>query len=101
MATPIEDPVFVYDPKKDSFEMGFEGRGVAVMAVDILPSELPKEASIHFSNALKPYMKDFAKADFSESFDRLNLPEEIKKAVIVHKGELTPGYQYLESSLKN
>ncbi|WP_234571973.1 bifunctional lysine ketoglutarate reductase /saccharopine dehydrogenase family protein [Rhodohalobacter sp. 614A] len=99
MATPIEDPVFVYNPQTDSFQMGFEGRGVAVMAVDILPSELPREASVHFSEALKPYLKNFAESDFSKSLDQLNLPDEIKKAIIVHKGELTPDYKYLESSL--
>lgn len=99
MATPIEDPVFVYNPQTDSFQMGFEGRGVAVMAVDILPSELPREASVHFSEALKPYLKNFAESDFSKSLDQLNLPDEIKKAIIVHKGELTPDYTYLESSL--
>lgn len=98
-ATPIEDPVFVYDPKNDSFQMGFEGRGVAVMAVDILPSELPREASEHFSNALKPYIKDFVETDFSTPFHQLTLPDEIKKAIIVHHGELVPDYSYLKSSL--
>lgn len=98
-ATPIEDPVFVYDPAKDSWQMGFEGNGIAVMAVDILPSELPREASIHFSESLKPFLKRIAEADFSNSFEQLNLPEEIKKAVIVHKGTLTPNYQYLKSSI--
>jgi len=95
-ATAIEDPVFVYDPKSDSYKMGFEGSGVAVMAVDILPSELPKESSIHFSKALRPYLKSIAKTYFTESFEKLSLPGPIKKAVIVHKGELTPKYSYLK-----
>lgn len=99
LPTPIENPVFVYNPKNDSFEMGFDGEGVAIMAVDILPSELPKEASVHFSKALKPYLKAFAETDFSKSFDQLALPDEIKKAVIVHKGELLQDYRYLEKSL--
>lgn len=100
IATTIEDPVFIYDPLADSFEMGFEGDGVAVMAVDILPSELPREASAHFSESLMPFMKHIAKTDFSASFKELNLPEAIKKAVIAHDGSLTPNYRYLESSLK-
>lgn len=99
MPTPIEDPVFVYNPGRDSFKMGFEGEGIAVMAVDILPSELPREASIHFSDALKPYLTNFAETDFTKPFDQLELPEELKKATIVHKGSLTPDYRYLESSL--
>ncbi len=100
-ATAIEDPVFVYDPLEDSYEMGYKGRGVAVMAVDILPSELPKEASIHFSKALKPYLKTMAETDFSVSFQDLSLPEPIKNAVIVHQGKITSKYSYLKSYLKS
>ncbi len=94
-ATEIEDPVFVYNPRTDSYLMGFDGEGIAVMAVDILPSELPAEASEHFSSALKPFIKDLVMADFSKDFDDLDLPLPLKNAVIAHKGELTEGYKYL------
>ena len=94
-ATDIEDPVFIYHPATDSFDMGFKGEGIAVMAVDILPSELPRESSEHFSASLKPFIKPLATADFSAGFDDLNLPEELKRATIVHKGELTDHYKYL------
>ncbi len=94
-ATEIEDPVFVYHPETDSFKMGFEGDGIAVMAVDILPSELPRESSEHFSAALKPFIKPLADADFSVGFEELNLPEDLKRATIVHKGELMDNYKYL------
>ncbi len=95
-ATEIEDPVFVYNPSNDSYGMGFDGDGVVVMAVDILPSELPREASEHFSSTLSPFIPTLAKADFSADFDQLSLPDEIKRAVIVHKGKLTPDFKYLE-----
>ena len=99
-ATGIEDPVFVYDPAADSHKMGFEGPGVAVMAVDILPSELPREASEQFSNLLSPWMPHLAAADFNVTFADLDLPAELKHAVIVHKGKLTPDYGYLKAYLK-
>lgn len=99
--TAIEDPVFVYDPLEDSYKMGMKGRGVAVMAVDILPSELPREASKHFSKALKPYLTTMAEADFSDPFEDLALPDPIKNAVIVHKGKLTSNYSYLKSYLQS
>lgn len=95
-ATDIEDPVFVYDPESDRYEMGFHGKGVVVMAVDILPSELPKESSLHFSASLKPFIKQISECDFNDEFEDLNLTEEIKNAVIVHKGNLTDSYQYLK-----
>ena len=99
-STEIEDPVFIYDPSADGYKMGFNGKGIAVMAVDILPSELPREASEHFSTALKPFMKSIADADFSVSFDQLDLPDEIKRAVIVYRGSLSNGYEYLADYLK-
>lgn len=99
MATEIEDPVFIYDPSTDQFQMGFEGEGIAVMAVDILPSELPREASAHFSTALKPFIQSIATADFSLPFDKIDLPLALKRAVIVYRGSLTNEYEYLEQYL--
>ncbi|MEZ5197934.1 MAG: hypothetical protein R2764_16575 [Bacteroidales bacterium] len=97
--TEIEDPVFVYDPFTRKPSMGFEGTGILVMGVDILPSELPRESSMAFSNALFRYIKDIATADYTKDFNQLNLPKPIKKAVILHKGELTPDYQYISKYL--
>ena len=96
MGTAIEDPVFVYDPKTREPKMGFEGDGILVMAVDILPSELPRDASEAFGDALFEYVKPIAEADYSMSFDLLNLPAPIKRATILHHGELTPDYQYIK-----
>ncbi len=98
-ATGIEDPVFVYDPATGDHAMGFEGPGVTVMAVDILPSELPRESSEHFSRLLSPWIPALAKADFQVPFNALQLPAELKRAVIVHNGRLTPDYAYLEEFL--
>ena len=99
--TPIEDPVFVYDPATGKPSMGFEGEGMLVMAVDILPSELPRDSSHAFANALQDFVKPIADADFSSSFEQLQLPAAIKKALILHKGNLTPDYQYIEKYLES
>ncbi len=97
--TEIEDPVFVYDPFTREPQMGFSGNGLLIMAVDILPSELPRESSIAFSNALFSYIKPIANADYSKDFELLELPNPIKKAMILHQGKLTPDYLYLENYL--
>lgn len=97
--TEIEDPVFVYDPFTQQPLMGFEGKGLLIMAVDILPSELPRESSIAFSNALFSYIKPIANADYSKDFDSLELPNPIKKAMILHQGKLTPDYLYIQKYL--
>lgn len=99
-ATKIDDPVYIYNPETGSLAMGFEGPGLAVMAVDILPSELAHESSAHFSAGLFPYLHEVLGADFGAGFSDLRLPEDLKRAVIVHKGQLTPSYRYLERFLK-
>ncbi len=97
--TEIEDPVFVYDPLTRKPTMGFKGDGILVMAVDILPSELPRESSQTFSDALVGFMPEIVAADFDVPYDNLKLPPPIKRALILHNGELTPEYQYLKEYL--
>jgi alpha-aminoadipic semialdehyde synthase len=41
-------------------------------------------------------VKPIADADFDENFEDLDLPKAIKKGLILHRGELTPDYKYLE-----
>jgi alpha-aminoadipic semialdehyde synthase len=99
-ATEPGDPVFVYDPETGEARNGFQGCGPVVMAVDILPTELPRESSVDFSRILKGYASAIATADFSVPLDQLNLPPEIKRAVILHHGKLTPDFRYLSGFLK-
>lgn len=97
--TAIEDPVFVYDPATDKPVMGFTGHGILVMAVDILPSELPMDASVTFADALFPFVKPIAEADYRGRFEDLALPQAIRKALILHRGKLTPAYEYISKYL--
>lgn len=69
------------------------------MAVDILPAELPREASNYFSHVLRPFIPAIAACDFSVPFSECNLPSEIRRATIVYKGELTPDYQQIRQYL--
>jgi alpha-aminoadipic semialdehyde synthase len=93
------DPVFVYDPASEGVTDGYEGTGIVVMAVDILPSELPREASSDFSRILKPFLPPIARCDFSAPFEACRLPPEIKRAIIAYQGKLTPDYQYIQEYL--
>ncbi len=99
-ATDPEDPVFVYDPFKDEALPGFEGRGPVIMAVDNLPAEISLESSVFFSQALRPFIRDIAQADYAGSFDSCRLPDPIKRAVILFKGEFTDHYRYMHGFLK-
>jgi saccharopine dehydrogenase (NAD+, L-lysine forming) len=98
-SAPIGDPVYVYRPADGEVIDGYQGPGVVVLAVDILPAELPREASDYFSHVLRPFLPAIARCDFSVPFAECNLPDEIKRAVIVYQGELTPDYQYIQKYL--
>jgi len=97
--TDPSDPVYVYQPQTDTIESGVEGNGPVVLAVDILPAELPREASEEFSDALAHFLPALARADFNVPFSDLDLPPELLGAVIVHGGKLTPDFVYLAAHL--
>lgn len=93
------DPVYVWNPETGMIHSGVEGHGPVVLAVDILPAELPREASEEFAATLGHFLPELARADFSVPFDRLALPPELLRAVIAHRGKLTPNFTYLEAHL--
>jgi saccharopine dehydrogenase (NAD+, L-lysine-forming) len=98
--TSTDNPVFVYNPITDKITDGYAGEGVVVMAVDNLPCELPRESSKYFSETLLHFIPDILKANFNvDNFENLNLPTQIKKAVILFKGKLTPSYSYINKYL--
>jgi len=98
-ATEPDNPVYVYDPMADRAIDGIAGNGPVVMSVEILPSELPRESSAYFSGVLKGYVPAIAAADYSGDFASCDLPPEIKRAMIVYCGKLTPDYRYIERYL--
>jgi alpha-aminoadipic semialdehyde synthase len=99
-STQPDAPCFTYDPEKDVIEMGCEGRGPVVMAIDNLPCELPRESSEHFSRVLKDMVAPIARADWRADLADLELPSHLRRAIIVHKGKLTPPYEHLSEHLK-
>lgn len=96
-ATSPDNPVFTYDPLKEEAKDGFEGRGPVIMAVDNLPAEISLESSISFSQALIFLIPGLAAADFNSDFAECRLPDSLKKAVILYKGEFTPDYSYMKN----
>jgi alpha-aminoadipic semialdehyde synthase len=101
LCTDPSSPVFTYDTRTGEAKMGFAGRGPVVVAVDNLPAEISLESSVFFSQVLKPFIPDLCKADFSSTFAHLRLPPQLRKAVILHRGELTPDYAYMRDFLRS
>lgn len=98
-STTTEDPVYVYEPGTGRVVEGIAGDGPAVLAIDRLPAELPREASRSFGEALMGFIPALARADFSVPFAELAIPKPFKKAVIAHDGILTANFRYLNEHL--
>ncbi len=76
-STPIEAPFFTYQPSAHSSVDGVHKDGVLVLGVDILPSELPRDASHHFSNSLISLLPPLLTSTGAYSSDPLaDLPPE-------------------------
>jgi alpha-aminoadipic semialdehyde synthase len=67
--------------------------GVQMMAVDILPTALPIDASIHFSNVLAPYLESLV-AGYKGS-DGGRLKDALDRATVTHEGKLAEKHAWL------
>jgi alanine dehydrogenase len=85
-STTIEDPVLGYDPQTGKECKPYSPNGIDVMAVNNLPNELPREASIDFGNNL-----------ISKIMAEFILPKSdiLKRATIAKNGRLAQGFEYL------
>jgi alanine dehydrogenase len=84
----IEDPFYAYDPKTET-EVPFGTPGsVGVMAVDNLPCELPRDASVDFGHALIEKVLPHFFNDDEE--------DVLARATETEGGSLTERYAYLQ-----
>lgn len=85
----IADPIYDYNPCDDQIESPLSDEGnITVMAVDNLPCELARDASISFAeqlidNVLPPLLGE-------------DKDEIIERATIAADGKLTTGFDYLQ-----
>jgi len=96
----IDRPFFCYDPDEDTAINGVKGDGPVILAIDHLPTEIPRDASEFFSNTLLPFIPKIAKANYKGTLDDAGLSDEIKKSVILWKGKFTPDFEYINEFLK-
>ena len=87
-ASTIADPIYGYDPESES-EVAFKQPGaIAVMAVDNLPNELPRDASKGFS---ENFVKHVIPSFFNGDKDGI-----LYRARMTQNGRLTERYSYLQ-----
>jgi len=97
-ATSIDAPFYCYDPatgeRRPGAVAGGEG-SVVVLAVDNLPSELPRESSEHFGDCLLPFLPPLGACAATRMPGGPDLPPELQAACIARKGELTAPFTYI------
>jgi alpha-aminoadipic semialdehyde synthase len=98
-ATDSGAPAYLCDPIEQNVVDGHRGDGILMLAVDNLPAELPLDSSDFFSTRLRDFVPSLLEADYFEPLNKSGLPPELRNAVIVYNGELTPEYRYLEEHL--
>ena len=84
----IADPFYAYNPRLETEEPAFSSpSNITVMAVDNLPGELPRDASLDFGKMLMKSVMD----------DILTQTESpmIERATILRDGNLTSAFSYL------
>jgi len=85
----IADPIYGYDPVTER-EVDYHNQGaIAVMAVDNLPCELPKDASEGFGEM---FLQHVIPAFFNGDKDGI-----LERAKITENGKLTPQFAYLQA----
>ncbi len=89
----IADPIYGYDAKTEK-EVSFKNKNaIAVMAVDNLPCELPRDASDGFGEA---FAKNVIPAFFNGDKDGV-----LERARMTKNGKLTKRYSYLQDYVKD
>jgi alanine dehydrogenase len=85
----IQEPFYDYNPATEELEPAFSSKqNITVQAVDNLPCELPKDASLDFGRNL---IDKVFPSLFGNDTDGI-----IERATITKNGKLTPGYSYLQ-----
>ncbi len=97
--TTPKHPLFVYDSESGRLRDDPSSDGVAVMAVDNLPSEFPADASGEFSAMIRDHVYQMASHGITDITRHHALPVEIRNAVLCQEGRLTRPFQYLRQYL--
>ncbi|MCH8330963.1 MAG: alanine dehydrogenase [Bacteroidetes bacterium] len=85
--TTSDNPVYGYDPQTEMETNPYLENAIDIMAVDTLPSELPRDASSFFGN-------EMIRNVIPELFKKTS--EVIRRATIASDGKLTNGFEYLK-----
>jgi saccharopine dehydrogenase (NAD+, L-lysine forming) len=88
----IENPIYGYDAQSETEVDYMNANAIAVMAVDNLPCELPKDASEGFGYT---FVKDIIPAFFNNDANGI-----LERSRMTKNGQLTSAFSYLQAYLE-
>ncbi|PVU91915.1 hypothetical protein BB559_003931 [Furculomyces boomerangus] len=89
----IESPFFYYDGIKNRYHEDISGKGVQIISIDNLPTELPAEASSNFAEMLYPFVEEMVKNNFDNKI--------IERSIIAENKKLKSEHEHLYKNLEN
>lgn len=95
-STTPSEPAFVYDPVSKKISNDLSQNGIAVMAIDNLPCEFPKESSMEFAEQIREYVYQIAAHGITDVTNHHALSSVIRNAVVTQNGSLTSRFKYLK-----
>lgn len=78
----------------------YDVNGVTVVAVDILPASLPRDASIHFSKKLLRYVRSIVSDYKGTKGEDTEASDAVKRATIASEGRLQQGRERLAEKVE-
>ena len=78
----------------------FDVNGVTVVAVDILPASLPRDASVHFSEKLLRYVRSVVNDYKGIKGEDVEASDSVKRATIASEGRLQQGREWLAAKVE-
>jgi alpha-aminoadipic semialdehyde synthase len=78
----------------------YDVNGVTVVAVDILPASLPRDASIHFSGKLLRYVRSIVNDYKSIEGEDAEASDSVKRATIASEGQLQQRHEWLAEKVE-
>lgn len=97
--TTPDNPTYTYNYRTHKYSDGYHSDGITILAVDNLPSEIPKDASEEFSSLIRDYVYQISAHGILDVTNHIALPVEIRQAVVTQAGRITPRYNYLKEYL--
>ncbi|MDR4498856.1 MAG: hypothetical protein MRK02_13205 [Candidatus Scalindua sp.] len=94
--TTAAEPAYVYDPVSGKITNDLKKSGIAVMAIDNLPCEFPRESSTEFAEQIRDFVYQIAVHGITDVTNHHALPNVIRNAVVTQNGSLTQKFKYLK-----